>query len=63
MAAPRSGSPPEKEQLLKNVKRFRGGLVFKANRLLYHSALGLRVGKKKKNKIITCEREKSLINL
>ena len=32
------------EQLLgKNVKRFRGGLVFKAHRLLYHSALGLRV--------------------
>jgi len=31
-----------------NVQRFRGGLVFKAHRLLYHSALGLRVIKKKK---------------
>ena len=30
------------------MKRFRGGLVFKAHRLLYHSALGLRVIKKKK---------------
>jgi len=30
------------------VKRFRGGLVFKAHRLLYHSTLGLRVIKKKK---------------
>jgi len=32
----------------KNVKRFRGGLVLKANRLLYHSTLGLGVTKKKK---------------
>jgi len=32
------------------VKRFRGGLVFKAHRLLYHSTLGLRVLKKKKKK-------------
>ena len=31
----------------KNVKRFRGGLVFKAHRLVYHSTLGLRVIKKK----------------
>jgi len=30
------------------LKRFRGGLVFKAHRLLYHSTLGLRVIKKKK---------------
>jgi len=29
------------------VKRIRGGLVFKAHRLLYHSTLGLRVIKKK----------------
>jgi len=37
------------EQLLRrNVKRFRGGLVFKAHRLLHHSAPGLRVIKKKK---------------
>jgi len=27
---------------------FRGGLVFKAHRLVYHSTLGLRVIKKKK---------------
>ena len=30
------------------MKRFRGGLVFKAHRLLYHSTLGLSVIKKKK---------------
>jgi len=37
------------EQLLRrNVKRFRGGLVFKAHRLLHHSSLGFRVIKKKK---------------
>jgi len=34
---------------VRNVKRFRGGLVFKAHRLLYHSILGSRVIKKKKN--------------
>jgi len=33
-----------------NVERFRGGLVFKAHRLLYHSTLGSRVLKKKKKK-------------
>ena len=33
---------------VRNVQRFRGGLVFKAYRLLYHSTLGLRVTKKKK---------------
>jgi len=39
------------EQLLRrNVKRLRGGLVFKAHRLLYHSTLGLRVIQKKKKK-------------
>jgi len=32
------------------VKWFRGGLVFKAHRLLYHSTLGLRVIKKKRKK-------------
>ena len=31
-----------------DVQRFRGGLVFKAHGLLYHSTLGLRVIKKKK---------------
>jgi len=34
--------------LSRNVNRFRGGLVFKAHRLVYHSTLGLRVIKKKK---------------
>ena len=34
--------------LRRNVKRFPGGLVFKAHRLLYHSTLGLRLIKKKK---------------
>jgi len=32
------------------VKRFRGGIVFKAHRLLYHSILGLRAIQKKKKK-------------
>jgi len=30
----------------RNVKRFRGGLVFKAHRILYHSNLGSRIIKK-----------------
>jgi len=34
--------------LRRNVKRFQGGLVFKAHRLMYHSTLGLRAIKKKK---------------
>ena len=33
--------------LHRNVQRFRGGLVFQAHRLVYHSTLGLRVMKKK----------------
>ena len=33
------------------VQRFRGGLVFKAHRLLNHSTLGLRVTNKKKKKV------------
>jgi len=37
--------------------RFRGGLVFKAHRLLYHSTLGLRVIKKKKK---TCQNSPSV---
>jgi len=32
--------------LSRNVKRFRGGLVFKAHRRVYHSTLGLRVSNK-----------------
>ena len=45
------------EQLLRrNVERFRGGLVFKAHGLLYHSTLGLRVIKKKRSSETTdCE--------
>ena len=39
------------EQMIgKNVERFRGGLVSKAHRLLYHSTLGSRVMKKKRMK-------------
>jgi len=34
------------------VQRFRGGLVFKAHRLLYHSTLGLRVIKKKRRRAL-----------
>ena len=34
-----------------NVKRFRGGLLFEAHRLLDHSTLGLRVIKKKKDAV------------
>jgi len=36
------------------VNRFRGGLVFKAHRLVYHSTLGSRVIKKKKKKKKNC---------
>ena len=44
-------------QQLANHLRFRGGLVFKAHRLLYHSTLGLRViKKKKKNRLIAATR-------
>ena len=43
---------PKEEQLLdRNVQWFRGGLVFKAHRLVYHSTLDLRVIKKKKERI------------
>jgi len=40
----RSGRVQEEQE----VQRFRGGLVFKAHRPVYHSTLGLRVMKKKK---------------
>jgi len=36
--------------LLRNVQRFRGGLVLKAHRFFYHSTLCLRVTKKKKKR-------------
>jgi len=38
----------QSQLLRRNVKRFRGGLVFKAHRLVYHSTLGLRLIKKNK---------------
>jgi len=41
------------EQLLhRNVKRFQGGLVFKAHRWLHHSTLGSRVIKKKRRNVL-----------
>jgi len=39
-----------RQLLCRNVKRFRGGLVFKAHRLVYHPTLGWRVIKKMKKK-------------
>ena len=36
-------------RLIDSAKRFRGGLVFKAHRLVYHSTIGSSVIKKKKN--------------
>ena len=39
---------PVTQLLYINVQWFRGGLVCKAHRLLYHSTLGLRAIKKKK---------------
>ena len=39
------------------MKRFRGGLVFKTHRLVYHSTLGLRIIKKKKIQGLTCRGE------
>ena len=41
---------PGTRRRFSNVKRFRGGLVFKAHRWLYHSTLGSRVIKKKEKK-------------
>jgi len=38
------------------VQRFRGGLVFKAHRLVYHSSVGLRVIKKRRR--ITEDRDR-----
>ena len=42
--------------LRRNKKRFRGGLVFEAHRLLYHSTLGLRVIKKKRRSLLDTEK-------
>ena len=44
------GRGPGKFRPQRNVQRFRGGLVFKAHRLVYHSTIGLIVIKKKKKK-------------
>ena len=49
-----SSSPGTDPLLHRNVQRFRGGLVFKAHRLVYHSTLDLRVSKKKKVRDIYC---------
>ena len=40
---PARGNAISEQLLYINVQRFRGGLVFKAHRRLYHSTLGLRV--------------------
>ena len=40
----------QEQALYMNVQRFRGGLVFKAHELLYHSTLGSRVLKKRKRR-------------
>ena len=42
----------------RNVQRFRGGLVFKAHRLVYHSTLGLRVMKKKRRVDLSPRRQR-----
>ena len=47
-----------KNNCFRNVERFRGGLAFKAHRLLHHSTPGLRVIKKKKMKKSPAERTK-----
>ena len=40
------------QQLLcRTVKRFRGGLVLKAHRLLYHSTLGVRAIQKRRRRV------------
>ena len=44
-----------------SVKRFRGGLVLKAHRLLHHSTLGLRVSKKKQKDLVL-DRELELLD-
>jgi len=47
---PREAEPRgvEEQLLRRNVKQFRGGLAVKAHRRVYHSTLGWRVIKKKK---------------
>jgi len=43
-----SAGARREQPLGRNVKRFRGGLVFKAHRLVYHSTLGMRVIKQRR---------------
>ena len=50
IAESRSQCCPNAVLLRRNVKRFQGGIVPKAHRLLYHSTLGLRVIKKIKRR-------------
>ena len=49
LAPVRAQLPNPHQSVCRNVQRFRGGLVFKAHILLYHSTLGLRAMKKQKN--------------
>ena len=42
------GEGASEELHCRNVKRFRGGLVFKVRRLVHHSALGSKVMKKRR---------------
>ena len=50
-SSPDSGWGPKPEESgHSNVQRFRGGLVSRAHNILYHSTLGLRVVKKKRNR-------------
>ena len=46
------GACAEEPTVRGNVERLRGGLVFRAHRLLYHSTLGSRVTKKRKKKLV-----------
>jgi len=49
------------EGLELNMKRFRGGLVFKAHRLWHHSTLGWRVIKKKKVYLVAEHRARARV--
>ena len=52
-------STNERSALVPGTNEFRGGLVFKAHRLLYHSTLDLREIKKKKRRQMKRRGEKS----
>ena len=52
----KKGTPkPVVTRYARNVKRFRGGLVLKAQGIMYHSTLGVRVIKKKRRYARTLE--------